>query len=245
MTHIELKEKLIEVGIPEDRARAFSNGFRHGFAEYTFEEGYEPTDENFKVLNEYYKIFYVRDNIEISDHTIKSILSLPYEQLSSVKELICKLTGKSRDEVEELYKEDHNIYGLDTYETKYIYELICPFFQDDSERLWQVFKRAIMTGMFNVECVITAIVEAVGEEHASEVLYESTVNGYLFLTSEYLDQPEAIKTLRSQFDSATTVKVLKEHPEYLFLFKHEDFVEFSEQKEKREREVQAIIDEYK
>ncbi len=238
-----LKQKLIEAGIPEKIVDSYVTGYRLGFAEFTFEEGNEPTDKNFAVLKEYYHNFYKNTKREINTVLIHQMLMQPPEQCDEVKLKIKELSGNEDSKIEELFKKTEALYTTSTYEIGYIYELVSDYFSD-KERLWAVFTKAINAGMFWAEQCIDAIVHAVGEKFASDVLYETAVNGYLY-TSLYSDPVEAIKHLEENFDSDTIAKILVEEPEYLYLYKDKYYAEFPEQKEKRSQEIQAIIEKYK
>ncbi len=243
MDYTILKQKLIEVGIPVQIADRYVVGYRLGFAEFTFEEGKAPTDKNFAILKEYYHNFFENTKKEINTVLIHQMLIQPPEQYDEVKLKIKELSGKGDSKIEELFKKTEALYTTSTYEIGYIYELVSDYFSD-KERVWAVFTKAINAGMFWAEQCIDAIVHAVGEKLAPDVLYETAVNGYLY-TSLYSDPVEAIKYLEENFDSDTIAKILVEEPEYLYLYKDKYYVEFSEQKEKRMKEIQNIIEKYK
>lgn len=243
MDYTILKQKLIEVGIPVQIADSYVVGYRLGFAEFSFEEGKIPTDKNFSILKEYYYNFFENTKREINTVLIHQMLIQPPEQCDEVKLKIKELSGKEDSEIERLFKKTEALYTTSAYEIGYIYELVSDYFSD-KERVWAVFTKAINAGMFWAEQCIDAIVHAVGEKFASDVLYETAVNGYLY-TSLYSDPVEAIKHLEENFDSDTIAKILVEEPEYLYLYKEDGFIELPEQQEKRMQEIQNIIEKYK
>ena len=201
-----LKQKLIDAGIPEKIIDSYVTGYRLGFSEFTFEEGKTPTDKNFTDLKEYYHNFFENTKREINTVLIHQMLIQPPEQCDEVKLKIKELSGKEDPKIEELFKKTEALYTTSAYEVEYIYELVSDYFSD-KEKVWAVFVKAINAGMFWAEQCIDAIVHAVGEKLAPDVLYETAVNGYLY-TSLYSDPLEAIKHLEENFDSDTIAKIL-------------------------------------
>ncbi len=244
MDFAKLEQKLIGAGIPSEIAKNCVLHYERGISpELSFENDELPSDDHFKTLSKMYKVFCKQFKDQpISEVTIKGFLLTPYSQIEAARKTISELFEKYSDKISELYENDIHIYDLRADEATYIYELISDYITDE-EKLWQVFKKAAIVGEFYTDSRIEAVVDAVGKCLASEVIYESVVNGYLLYPYD-TDPIEALKYLRTQFDAQTTAKIIIENPDYLYLYKDEFYVEFSWQKEKRELQMAEIIAKY-
>ncbi len=239
-----LEQKLVDAGIPAEIAKRYARLYSKGLrSDIAFEKGELPPDENFRTLAEMYENFYAKKNKPISEIAIKSFLSVPYSRIISAQKVISELFPNHSHDVAWLYKEDLQIYYLQPEEVTYLHDLISEYISED-EKLWQIFKVCVKAGVFYTESRFEAVVDAVGENLAPEVIYQSTVNGYL-LHPHYNDPIEALKFLRKQFDEQTTAKIIVENPDYLYLYKDEYYIEFPNQKQERENKINNIIAKYK
>ena len=241
----KLKEKLTDAGVPADIIKSYEIHYKYGIKpEIAFENDELPPDDNFRTLAEVCRV--CRENgkeNQINEFMVKHFLSIPYSRVEATKAVITELFPGDVDEIFGLYEKNTDIYSLDPDEAKYIYGLLADYFKDE-EKLWQVFKRAAAAGEFLTDSRIEAVVSVVGDTLAPDVIYESIVNGYLL--HPYDTNPiGALKYLKTLFDEETTAKIIIENPDYLYLYKDEYYIEFPEQKAKREKEISDIIEKYK
>lgn len=244
MDFAKLEEKLKNAGVPEETAHRYVVFYERGLMpELSFENNEIPSDECFKTLSAVCDILLKKSPESLTKFLIKNVLDIPYSQVESVRNVIESNFPNQKEDIVRLYREKEGMYYLSTDEAEYLCKLIEGYIPD-KDRAWQVFVKAVAVGLYHTEQCIEAVVDAVGEQRAPEVIYEATVNGWL-LHPYYTDPVEAIKYLRTMFDEQTICKVILENPEYLYLYKEDGFIEFPEQKEKRNQEIQAIIEKYK
>ena len=212
--------------------------------ELAFENDEISSDDCFKTLSAVCDALLKNSPESLTKLLIKNILDVPYSQVESVRNIIESNFPNHNEDVAQLYKEKfEEIYYRTVDETEYLCKLIKGYISDE-DKTWQVFVKAVAVGIYRTEQCIEIVVDAVGEQRAPEVIYESTVNGWL-LYPHYTDPVEAIKYLMTMFDGETICKVIMENPDYLYLYKEDGFIEFPEQKEKRNQEIHAIIEKYK
>ena len=244
MDFVELEEKLKKAGVPEDTAHNYIEIYETGLVpELEFKNDEMPSDECFKTLAEVCDILLKKHLEIVAMFYIRNILDIPYLRVETVRNILGTIFPAQKEEIKRLYKEKVDMYYLAPDETEYLCKLIQSYIPD-KEKAWQVFEKALEVGLCHTERCIEAVVDAVGEQRAPEVIYESTVNGWL-LYPYYTDPVEAIKYLRTMFDEQTIAKIILENPDYLYLYKEEYYTEFPHQKESREKKIQAIIEKYK
>lgn len=244
MDFAKLEEKLKNAGVPEETAHRYVVFYERGLMpELSFENDEIPSDECFKTLSAVCDILLKKSPESLTKFLIKNVLDIPYSQVDTVRSIIENFFSNRKEDIACLYKEKEGMYYLSADETKYLCELIEGYIAD-KDRAWQVFVKAVAVGLYHTERCIEAVVDAVGEQRAPEVIYEATVNGWL-LHPYYTDPVEAIKYLMTMFDGEKIFKVILENPEYLYLYKEDGFIEFPEHKEKRMKEIQNIIEKYK
>lgn len=244
MKFAELEKKLKNAGVPKEMAHRYAVFYERGLMpELAFENDEMPSEECFKTLSAVCDILLKKRPESMTKFLIKNILEIPYSQVENVRNIIETFFSNHKEDIARLYKEKEGMYYLSADETEYLCKLIEDYIPN-KDRAWQVFVKAVAVGLYHTEQCIEAVVDAVGEQRAPEVIYEATVNGWL-LHPYYTDPVEAIKYLRTMFDEQTICKVILENPEYLYLYKEDGFIEFPEQKEKRSQEIQAIIEKYK
>ncbi len=239
-----LKEKLISAGIPEDIAKRYSSYYERGLMpELVFDNDEMPSDDCFKTLSQAYDLFYKNRPDPINQFEIKSILSVPHSQVEASQKRMVELFPEHSEDILGLYNKEIQVFYLRPDEVAYLYDLISYYIPKD-EKLWQVFKVSVKVGVFYTESRFEAVEDAVGKDHASQVIYESVTKGYL-LHPYYTDPIAAFKYLKSMFDEQTTAKIVLENPEYLYLYKDEYYIELPHQKQERKKEIQEIIEKYK
>jgi len=240
-----LEEKLINVGIPAEIAKKYVMCQKICADRNSASESYElPSDDNFKTLSKMYEIYCKQHNDQpIGELTIENFLLTPYSQVEATRGIISELFKNRPDDIAALYENEIHIYGLRPDEATYIYDIIAEYISDE-EKLWKVFKKAAVVGEFYTSSRIEALIDAVGGKYASEVIYESVVNGFLF-HPYYIDPIEALKYLKTQFHEETIARIIIENPFYLYLYKDKYYVEFPDSKKIREAEISKIIEKYK
>lgn len=244
MDFAKLEEKLKNSGVPEGIAHKYVIFYERGLMpELAFENDEIPSDECFKTLSEVCDILSKKSPESLTKFLIKNVLSIPYSQVETVGNILKTFFQNHKEDVDRIYKENERIYYFTAYEIEYLCKLIADYISDE-DRIWQVFVKAVDIGLYHTEQRIEAIVDAVGEQRAAEIIYEATVNGWL-LYPYYTDPVEAVKYLMTMFDEQTICRVILENPEYLYLYKEDGFIESSEQKEIREQEIQVILEKYK
>ena len=235
----KFKQKLAQAGIPQAVIKSYFVRCRlnPGFANEEI-----PSDDHFKTLSVIYELFYKNSTKTITNMEIRSILSVPYSQVEEAESKIKTLFPEYVEEINELYKNDIQVYYLSSGEITYLYELVSDYISE-REKLWKVLGEALKVGVFYTESRFEAVEEAVGKSLASDVIYESSIRGFL-LHPYYNDPIAAMKYLRSMFDEEMTARILVENPCFLYLFKDEYFIEFPHQKKERERQIREIVEKY-
>ncbi len=232
----ELTTKLINVGIPEDISKKYSGIYKRGLSpEIEFENHIIPDDDHFETLRRIYPVFY--EGKEIREFDIKQILNISYRDVEKAKSKMKEYFDS--DDVELLYLNDEEVYRIGAYEVEYIYGLVDDIIKDKSKQ-WEVFKRAVPVGMFITETRFEAVKSAVCEDTLEEVIYFTTVNGFL-LYSYYNDPEKAIDFLKERFDKETIRKILVENEDFLYLFKEEYYGWRFGEKEKTTKRIQEIL----
>lgn len=246
MDFAKLEEKLKDSGVPKETAHKYAIFYERGLMpELAFENDEMPTDECFKTLSAVCDILLKKSASPqiLTKFLIKNVLSIPYSQVETVRNVTKAFFGNHKEDIYKLYKESEKIYYFTVYEIEYLCKLIKGYIYDE-EKAWQVFLKAVEVGLYHTEQCIETVACAVGEKRAPKVIYESAVHGWL-LYPYYTDPVEAVKYLMTIFNEQTICRVLLESPEYLYLYKEDGFVESPEQKEIREHEIKAVLEKYK
>lgn len=167
-----------------------------------------------------------------------------HEPKETAQQRMAALFPTHAEEALRLHEEDAQIAHLSPYEAAYLYSLISDYF-DDKERVWQVFRRAAKVGVFFTESRFEAVEQTVGEALAPEVIYDSTVNGYLLCPEVAEVDPErALACLKKRFDEKTCAEILAKNQEFLRLFKAKYHTETAAESAERASKIQMIIKKY-
>lgn len=230
--------------MPETTANRYAVLYKSGLMpELAFKNDEMPSDDCFKTLSAICDILLKKSPASITKFLINSILTLPYSEVEEARHIIERFFCNHKQDIDALYKENEKVYFLLCEGAEYLCRMITSYIADQ-DKAWEVFAKAVTVGIYQAELRLDAVFEAVGEERAPEIIYASAVNGWL-LHPRDTDPAEAIKYLMTMFDAQTICKILLEQPAYLNLYKEDGFAESSEERERREREIQEILQAYK